>query len=364
MTRKTITAAVIVFHLIMVLQISPLHAQDEQKMEPPEAETLRIVHEPVTEVTVQQPIGLTAELTGPVDGQLLYIMYRKMGKKNFRSKSMKNLGDNRFSGEIPAKSVTSVGLEYYLRVLDPTGHQLARYPVDESYVSVTVSPVEPVEEVALPEEKVAEEKPAIVLEEMKEDLPEAEETVSPQIPDRPEALKIVHEPVTEAPAKQPVVLTAELTGPVAGKLVYIMYRKMGKKDFRSKSMMDLGDNAFSGEIPAKQVTSEGLEYYLRVADPIGNELARQPEDESYVSVIVVSPVEPVEEVVLPEEKVEREKPAIVPEETKMGLKKWQWIGLGSLVVVGIAAFALSGNGDDGGRGEPPVSKLPDPPDRP
>jgi hypothetical protein len=369
MLRKITVAAVIVCHLLMVFQILPSSAQEEQETERSDVEELEILHEPITEVVDQQAIHITAELMGPVAGKLLYLMYRKIGKKNFQSKSMKKTGTKTFSGEIPAKMVTVEGLEYYLRVLDTVGRQLIRYPHDETYVSVSVKMPEPEPEVAVPEAPpppVVEEEPPAVPIETEPAVPETEETVTPEIPARPEALKIVHEPVIESTEKQAVAVTAALTRPVAGKLVYVMYRKMGQKDFSSKSMMELGDNEFSGEIPAKQITSEGLEYYLRVSDTIGNQLARYPEDESYIAVSV-SPAERVVEVSLPEEPVPpvtEEKPPIVLEEAKKDGIKWHWIGLGALAVGGIAAFALSGDGK-GGEGQPPApTKLPDPPDRP
>ena len=182
-----------------------------------------------------------------------------------------------------------------------------------------------------------------------------------------EELKIVHEPVIEVAVQKAISVTAELTGSAAGKLVYIMYRQVEKKNFTSISMKNVGENAFAGEIPSKKVTSEGLEYYLRVIDPIGNQLARYPVDESYIKISVI-PVKVVEELTLPEEEtvtLAEEKPVIVPErQKKTGLKKWHWIGIGSLVVVGIAAIAMSGGGGDGGNGGQTYTKLPDPPDRP
>ena len=354
--KMVIVLTMIVVHLCAVLHTVPLQAQEE----------LKIVHEPVIEVDVHKAISVTAELTAPAAGKLVYIMYRRVGKKNFESISMKNIGDSKFAGEIPKKKVNSEGLEYYVRVLDPVGNQLARYPVDGSYISVTVSPAESEEEMTLSDEEVVVAE-TVVVGETSTEIPKSEGMTSPKISPQPESRSIVHQPVTEGNAKQTISLTAELDGSLAGKIVYIMYRKTEERDFGSISMKNVGENAFAGEIPSKKVTSEGLEYYLRVIDPIGNQLARYPADESYISVSVI-PVKEAEELTLPEEEtvtLAEEKPVIVPEkQKKTGLKKWHWIGIGSLVVVGIAAIAMSGGGGDGGNGGQTYTKLPDPPDRP
>jgi len=354
--KRVMVLTMIVFHLCAVLCTVPLQAQED----------LKIVHQPVIEAAVQKAISVTAELTGSAAGKLMYIMYRHVGKKNFASTSMENTGDSKFAGEIPYKKVNSEGLEYYVRVLDPVGNQLARYPVDGSYISVTVSPAESAEEMNLSGDEVAVAKTVVAGETSKE-IPKSEGMTSPQISPKAESRSIVHQPVTESNAEQTISLTAELDGSLAGKMVYIMYRKTGEKDFGSVSMKNVDENAFAGEIPSKKVTPEGLEYYLRVIDPIGNQLARYPADESYIIVSVI-PVKEVQELTLPEEEtvtLAEEKPVIVPEkQKKTGLKKWHWIGIGSLVVVGIAAIAMSGGGGDGRNGGQTYTKLPDPPDRP
>jgi hypothetical protein len=215
-----------------------------------------------------------------------------------------------------------------------------------------------------------------------QDVPETAEVTPTISPVAEEKIGIVYQPIFEAVAGEPLVLRAGLTGPAEGKLVSIMYRKMGQDDFRSSSMNGLGDLAFEGRIPARAVTPEGLEYYLRIVDTVGNELSRYPEDGSFLSV-VPSPAEVPEEVAIPEPElteetpaveapaepapapVAEEKPAIIMEEPpKTGLQRWHWMGLGAVALVGIAVVAFSGGGDDGGNGRPTDTKLPDPPDRP
>jgi hypothetical protein len=222
-------------------------------------------------------------------------------------------------------------------------------------------------------------------------------------PGAQEEWHIRHQEVLSAQPNQPIGIEAELEGRTTGILMYIMARKTGQKDFRSFAMSAAGGALFQGRIPAKWVTTEGLEYYIRLQDPIGRLLARYPEDETFIDVTVSAgePEEMAEEpAAAPEEPettpdemaeappgepepektvaetpprkpaveeepaVPPEKPEIVMEEKKGGLKTWHWMGLGALAVVGIAAVAMSGGDDGGGDGRTPANDLPDPPDHP
>jgi hypothetical protein len=358
--RKMIATTVIAFYLFSILQAIPAVAQ----------QNLTITHQPIEEASVNEPILLRAVLEGQVSGKIVYIMYRKTGHKDFHSVSMASAADNAYQGEIPAKMVTADGVDYYLRVLDPIGSQLARFPEDDGFISVTTVAPEP----AAPEPSVPEVPPTVPppptslpVSVGEEETPPTEEVeeIAPPVPDKP--LRILHTSVAEGTADQPLELVAELTVDTPGGTVYIMYRKTGQKDFRSQMMAALGDLAFSGEIPGKSVTSAGLEYFLQVVDPIGNQLARYPEAESLVSILVpvlelIEEAQPVEEV----PPVAEERPQIIPETTKKGgLQTWHWVGLGALAAAGLAAIALSGgDGDGDGNGGPTLEKLPDPPDRP
>lgn len=356
---KTIVMTVIIFHLFSILQALPAIGQ----------QNLTIEHQPVDEASLKEAIVLRAEIVGQVSGKIVYIMYRKTGKKDFRSVSMASVGDNAFQGEIPAKLVTEVGVEYYLRVSDPIGSQLARFPQGDGLIGVsTLSPQPAAPEPAAPEPPPAAPPPlpiSLPVGTEEAEMPPVEEEAAPPAIDEP--LRILHEPVTEGVVKEALELMAELTENTPGGIAYIMYRKVGQKDFRSQIMPALVDLTFSGEIPGKAITSAGVEYYLQVVDPIGNQLARYPEDESLLTILVpilelIEETPPVEEA----PPIAAEKPQIIPEEPKKGgLQTWHWVGLGALAVVGVAAIALSG-GDSGGsgNGDTPLSKLPDPPDRP
>lgn len=358
--NKTIVMTVIVFHLFSILQALPAIGQ----------QNLTIKHQPVEEANLNEAIVVRAEIDGQVSGKIVYIMYRKTGQKDFRSTSISSAGDNAFQGEIPAKIVTSDGVDYYLRIMDPIGNQLARFPDGDGFISVTtVSPESMTPEPAVPETPPAV--PTLPLSSLPVSVDEAEtppveeeqEVASPAVE---EPLQILHVPVAEGTVEEPLELTAELTETPPAGIVYVMYRKTGQKDFRSQIMPAAGDMTFAGEIPGKSITSAGVEYYLQVVDPIGNQLARFPLDESLLS-IVVPALELVEEAPPAEEvsPTSEEKPKIIPEEPKKGgLQTWHWVGLGALAVVGVVAIALSGGDSGDGNGSPSLTKLPDPPDRP
>lgn len=180
MTRRTIVAGLIVLHLLTIAQVTGLYAQEEWV----------IRHQPVVSAQPDQPIEIAAELEGRTTGVLMYIMTRKAGQKDFRSFAMSATGGSTFEGQIPAKWADTEGLEYYLRLQDPIGRQLARYPEDETFISILISVAE-AEEMAAPADE-SETEPEI---EQAEEMPVTPPAVPPVIPQEEEA---VEEPEPEA----------------------------------------------------------------------------------------------------------------------------------------------------------------------
>jgi hypothetical protein len=355
MTRKYLASALIICYLLTAVHVTVPRGQTSQ----------RILHQPVTEAQEKQAIIISAEIEGSQAGVLMYIMLRRAGKQDYVSVPMSPVEEGMMQGEIPAKWVTTGGLDYYLRLQDPAGRMLARYPEDGSPVSIIVSSPQPKGEVV--QEVPAEESAGTPV-----GIPPAPApAVSTQTEPEPEPLTIVHQPMTEAVAQEPLNLEAGLTGPSPGALVYIMYRKTGEKDFHSASMTRDSQGVYSGQIPAKSVTTQGLEYFLRAVDPIGKDLARYPQDDSVVDLMpdpATVPAAVAEQLSVDEQSppVAPEKPVIVMEEgkKKSGLKTWHWMGLGALAVAGIAVVAMSGGDGNGSDGRKPLSKLPDPPEHP
>jgi hypothetical protein len=301
MARRTLTAALIVLHLLTFVHLSGLHAQEDWM----------ISHQPVLSAQPDQPISIAADLEGRATGVLMYIMARKADQKDFRSFTMSAVGDGLFEGQIPAKWVTAEGVEYYLRLQDPTGRMLARYPEDETFISIAVS-------VAQPEETTA---PAGEAEPEPESQPQEEEAEGE---------------ITAPPGMPPVAPMEQAEGEITA----------------PPGMPPTAPMEQAKEIAAPVPEPEALPE---------EEVAETPEPEAMPEPEVAAP--PHKPVVEEEPTVPPEKPEIVMEEKKGGLQTWHWLGLGALAVVGIAAVAMSG-GDDGGNGGRSSTKLPDPPDHP
>jgi hypothetical protein len=284
MTRRLLTAALIVLHVLTIVHVASPRAQ----------EGWLIRHQPVTSAQTEEPIVIRAELEGTTAGVLMYIMARKVGKKDFSSFPMTLSKEHLFEGQIPAKWSTTEGLEYYLRLQDPVGRMLARYPEDESFISIAISTPEPEEIVSPPEEVAPEPKPEA-------EPVEGEAAVPPS----PEPVTVPAEEPRQEAAAPPQEATPEEPKPAV-------------------------------ETPTEPSPEK------EVAEAPSLEAA--PEEPQ--------PTTPVE------------KPTIVTEEKKGGLKTWHWLGLGALAVVGIAAVAMSGGDGNGGDGHRPSASLPDPPDHP
>jgi len=214
MARRSITAGLIVLHLLTVVHLTGAYAQEEWS----------IRHQPVISAQPDTPIEIGAELEGRATGVLMYLMARKTGQKDFRSFPMSAAGDDLFEGQIPAKFSTIEGLEYYLRLQDPVGRMLARYPEDETFISIIISAAQPEEMASPPEETEPEAEPEPEQVEGKEAVPpvtppmapkeEETEAVAAPVPAEEEAVETAALPEEEiAEAPQPVIGEEEPTVP-------------------------------------------------------------------------------------------------------------------------------------------------------
>ena len=230
MARQTLTAALIVLHLLTIGHVSGLYAQEDWL----------IRHQPVISALPDQPVEITAELEGRATGVLMYIMARKAGQKDFRSFTMSAAGDGFFEGQIPAKWATTEGVEYYLRLQDPVGRMLARYPEDETFIGMVISAAG-AEEMAAPTEETEPEPepqpqeeaegertappgmppvaPMEQAEEIEEPAPEEEIAEAPGTEAMPEeeAAAPTHKPVVEekeptVPPEKPEIVMEEKKG--------------------------------------------------------------------------------------------------------------------------------------------------------
>jgi hypothetical protein len=103
-------------------------------------------------------------------------------------------------------------------------------------------------------------------------------------PDKPEpppedvetpvpADKLVHEPINDARANEPIVVKAQVGSGLGAAKVIVFYRGTGREDYIALPMTKGRKGAYSAQIPADAVTGKVLQYYIEVRDQRGRPLA-------------------------------------------------------------------------------------------
>jgi len=87
-------------------------------------------------------------------------------------------------------------------------------------------------------------------------------------PARLQAATLSHQPVYSAPADQDILIQATAIGVRGTAQARLYYRPKGRELY-SSVLMDISIGQVSGSIPASVVGSQGVEYYLRLADNSG-----------------------------------------------------------------------------------------------
>jgi len=179
-----------------------------------------ITHTPISTAPAGQDLNITATITddGGVTGATLH--YRRMGQTGFTAAAMAPSG-NQYTGIVPGTEVMTPGVEYYLSATDGglwSYHPPTNYLTSPHQVTVTDAP--PV---------------------------------------------ITHTPVSLAQENTGLTVTATVTDDGGSPMATLYYRRGGDLTFNTLTMTGAGDQ-FSGTIPAGQVTSGGLEYYLSATD--------------------------------------------------------------------------------------------------
>lgn len=165
-------------------------------------------------------------------------------------------------------------------------------------------------------------------------------------------LQIIHQPIPQATAGQPISVTAQVRPALGQNELFLIYRPVGDDRFHFMPMKRVIDEELYGEIPAEAIGTKGVEYYLRVIDRNSNEQGRFPAGNAYLSVAVgakIAEAAPPPVVTPPKEK-----------EKKKGGKKWLVLGAGA-AAVGAGAFLVSQKKADEKNS---TSKLPAPPNHP
>ena len=78
-------------------------------------------------------------------------------------------------------------------------------------------------------------------------------------------------PIVEANENDFVVVVATITDTLSGvKTSTLVYRKGGSQDSISFDLINVSGNNYEATVPGDQVTSKGIQYYIRVEDNSGN----------------------------------------------------------------------------------------------
>lgn len=184
-----------------------------------------ISHTPPASGVVDEPITIDATITDNVAVKSATLYYRKTGDTNWSSVSMTQDGDS-YSAEIPTSAVTMAGVQYYISASDEVN--TASYPSlapTNNYFNLTIRDVSP-------------------------------PTIS-------------HTPVSNGTAGQAITISATITDNVGVTGATLYYKIKGTPTWSSIPMTQ-NVNVFSADIPASDVTTDGVEYYIFATDDIFN----------------------------------------------------------------------------------------------
>ena len=87
------------------------------------------------------------------------------------------------------------------------------------------------------------------------------------------ARPIRHEPIKEAPARKEVSISVRVPSFPAGHHVFLFYRETGRLEYRFKALAKVSVDRLKGVVPARYVTSAGVDYFLALLDGDRNPVA-------------------------------------------------------------------------------------------
>ncbi|MCC7384683.1 MAG: pre-peptidase C-terminal domain-containing protein [Deltaproteobacteria bacterium] len=197
---------------------------------PPDSDAPEIVHTPVvTTQIVGAPIAIEATITDATAGVAgATLHYRVSGATAFDSLPM-TLATDRYTATLPGSSVQQPAVEYYLEATDfATPANSARHPLTA---------------------------PAVL------------HTFQVTAPDQSPPL-VTHTPVADGQtAATSVAITAQISDAESGvSRATIYYRRQGSASFASATLTAGANGEFTGSIPASDVQSPAMEYYLDARD--------------------------------------------------------------------------------------------------
>ncbi len=159
---------------------------------------------------------------------------------------------------------------------------------------------------------------------------------------------IEHEPNNETqPMGQPLDFSIKVVDDSGVKNVTLFYRVIGADTFKRLNMVKKDkQGGYSTIIPADDMRSPGIEYYIQAADLAGNTVLRGF-DFSPLKILVGSPGLEKAIASTPSEDLSAE---VQKKEQKTGVMKWVLIGMGVAAAAGLG-IALGGGGGGGGGGD-------------
>lgn len=183
----------------------------------------------------RKPVKITANLTGGKKPFEVELYYKTLsgGKKgvNFQSLSMQQdpSEEKKFQAKIPASYIERPGISYYLVAKGDTSK--ATFPPSNPSTNPLQKAVEP------------NQKPIVEIEGLENKVPNEPLEISAQVNDNDNVSNL--------------------------DLVALHYRKPGQILYRSIEMLNRSGSHYVGQIPAEDVTTEGLEYYVTAKDSYG-----------------------------------------------------------------------------------------------
>ncbi|MGE0082792.1 MAG: PKD domain-containing protein [Desulfococcaceae bacterium] len=195
----------------------------------PDVSPPAITHTPVAQWQENQTIPVTAQVSDPDDSitQVL-LFFRIPGTDSSYTQSiMTNTGADAYAGEIPANQVTSAGVEYYITACN------------SRQICVSSASASAPHQIT-----VFQNRPPVIM----------------------------HTPVSECMANQPVSIYAQADDPDTGDNVdrVLLYCRIpGTDTYTSVPMTNAGANLYKAVIPAEQVTTAGIQYYISAWDTFG-----------------------------------------------------------------------------------------------
>ena len=192
-----------------------------------------ITHTPITSAIAGNDILISATITDNVSVSSATLYYRKTDTTTWTSVTMSKSGDT-YTATIPASDVTTSGVQYYIQAQDAKPN-ISRSPNTAPSTPYSIS------------------------------VTSGADNTPPTI---------THTPIISATAGNNILISATITDNVSVAGATLYYRKTGTTTFTILTMTKSGDT-YTATIPALQVTSSGVDYYIEASDARPN-ISRSP----------------------------------------------------------------------------------------